>query len=146
MDLDWKNLGLRYWVRISFMTFRLELEKCLNTLLLSDWFYYISEWDLKSTQTNLLELEWFYPILDLDLKNTCTNWLDSDGCYYNQARMLLEKYENLRQWSFKQAVSDAIKFCKLEFLMSDYVWWVKNQMLLVTKLFRSNSNLTRLKS
>ena len=43
-------------------------------------------------------------MLDLDLKNTRTNLLDSDKYCYNQAGMLLEKYENLLQLYFKQLV------------------------------------------
>ena len=42
--------------------------------------------------------------LDSDLKNTCTNLLDSDWFCYNQAGMLLEKYENLFKLSGKQLV------------------------------------------
>ena len=70
----------------------------------SDWFCYILEWDLKSTRTNLLNLYWFYDISGLDLKNNWTNLLDSDWFYYNQAGILLEKYEKLLQWSVQQLV------------------------------------------
>ena len=40
----------------------------------------------------------------LGLENTWTNSLDSDLFYYNQAGMLLEKYESLLEWSIKQLV------------------------------------------
>ena len=53
---------------------------------------------------NLLDLDKYYDILDLDLKNTWTNLLDLDWFYDDQAGMLLEKYENLFQWSVKQSV------------------------------------------
>ena len=41
-------------------------------------------------------------MVELDLKNTWTNLLDSDWFWYNQAGMLLEKYENLLELSAKQ--------------------------------------------
>ena len=42
--------------------------------------------------------------MDLDLKNTRNNSLDSDWFRYNQAGMLLEKYENLLELSVKKLV------------------------------------------
>ena len=42
--------------------------------------------------------------MELDLKNSWTNLLDSDLFYYNDARMLLEKYENLLELFVKQQV------------------------------------------
>ena len=78
-----------------------------NTWQDSDWFYDILELDLKSTQTTSLDLDWFYDILDVYLKNTLTNLLDSYGFCYNQARILLEKFENLLELSVKQLVIQA---------------------------------------
>ena len=43
-------------------------------------------------------------IFDLDMKNTWTNLLGSNLFYYNQAGLLLEKYENLLELSVKQLV------------------------------------------
>ena len=43
-------------------------QKYLNILLDSDWFYYMLELDLKTTQTSLLDLDWLYDTLDLVLK------------------------------------------------------------------------------
>ena len=62
-----------------------------------------STWKI-GAQTTLLDLDWFYDILGLDLKNTWTSVLDSDWFYYNQAGMLLEKYENLLELFVKQLV------------------------------------------
>ena len=42
--------------------------------------------------------------MELELKNSWTNLLDSDLFYYNDARMLLEKYENLLELFVKQQV------------------------------------------
>ena len=41
-------------------------------------------------------------MLDLDSKSYLINLLDSDWFYYNQAGMMLEKYENLLKLSVKQ--------------------------------------------
>ena len=46
--------------------------------------------------------------MDLDLKNTWNNSLDSDWFRYNQAGMLLEKYENLLELSVKQLVMQLV--------------------------------------
>ena len=69
-----------------------------------DWFYDTLKLDLQSTQANLVDLDLFYDILDLNLKNNWTSLLDLNWFYYNQAGMLLEKYENLIQWLVKQLV------------------------------------------
>ena len=98
------------------------------------------EIDLKSTQTALLDLNWFYDILDLDLKNTNTNLLDSDLFYYNQAEILLEKYENFLELSIKQLViqSSLASSISLGQTMCG-VWKTKILILFVAKLgiFRS---------
>ena len=98
------------------------------------------EIDLKSTQTALLDLNWFYDILDLDLKNTNTNLLDSDLFYYNQAEILLEKYENFLELSIKQLViqSSLASSISLSQTMCG-VWKTKILILFVAKLgiFRS---------
>ena len=72
-----------------------------TTLLDSNLFYDILTLRLKSTKTTLLDFDWFYDILGLNLKNTWANLLDSDWFYYNDAGMLLEKYENLLELSVK---------------------------------------------
>ena len=69
-----------------------------TTLLDSDWFYDILELVLKSPHTILLDLAWFY-MLDLDFKITWTNLLDSHWFCCNHAGMLLEKNENLLEFS-----------------------------------------------
>ena len=79
-----------------------------DILVDSDWFCYMLESDLKSTQTNVLDLDWFYEILELNLKNTWTNLMGSYWLHYNQAGMLLKKYENLLQLPVKQLVIQSI--------------------------------------
>ena len=44
----------------------------------------------------------------MDLKKIWNNLLDSDLFYYNQAGMLLEKYENLLQLFVKQLLSSLV--------------------------------------
>ena len=119
----------------------------MNYLTGRDWFYDILELDLKSAATTLLDFGWFYDILDLDLKNTWTNFHGSDSFNYNQAGMLLERRENLLESSVK-AVSNIIKFNKFDFPGSDYVWCLKNKMLImlfVAKLgiFRIQQELSK---
>ena len=63
----------------------------------SDWFYNILELDVGFYNI-------FYDIFDWDLKNTWTNLMDTDWFYYNQAGLLLEKYEKLLELSVKQLV------------------------------------------
>ena len=52
-------------------------------------------------------------ILDLDLKNTWTDLLDADWYYYNQAGILLEKYENLLGLFVKQLVVQSNLACSI---------------------------------
>ena len=82
----------------------LESKNTWTTLLDLDWLYDMLGLDLKGTQTTLLDLNWFYDILDLDLNNIWSNLLNSDLFYYNQAEMLLQKFENSVELSVKQLV------------------------------------------
>ena len=77
----WKISNCLTGLRLVLWYHGLGLKKYLDTSLELDWFYYILEWDLKST--NLLDLDWFYDILDMDLKNSWTNLLRLDSCKYN---------------------------------------------------------------
>ena len=52
-------------------------------------------------------------ILDLDLKNTWTDLLDADWYYYNQAGILLEKYENLLGLFVKQLIVQSNLACSI---------------------------------
>ena len=79
---------------------------CLTELGLILWYtgvrlekYSLSNWIWTGFMTFF-----FFFFLDSDLKNTWTNLLDSDWFCYNQAGMLLEKYENLFKLSGKQLV------------------------------------------
>ena len=119
-------MELSYWTRLILWYIGVRLEKCCD---------YITGFG------------WFYGILDLDLKNTWTNFHGSDSFNYNQAGMLLERCENLLESSVK-AVSNIIKFSKFDFPGSDYVWCLKNKMLImlfVAKLsiFRIQQELSK---
>ena len=107
------------------------------------------ELDLKSTQSTLLDLNWFYDILDLDLKNPWINLLNSDSFYYNQAGMLLEKYERLLILSVKQLVIQSSLARSISQGQTMYgEWETKILILFVTKLgiFRNQQELSKSKS
>ena len=107
------------------------------------------ELDLKSTQSALLDLNWFYDILDLDLKNPWINLLNSDSFYYNQAGMLLEKYESLLILSVKQLLIQSSLARSISQGQTMYgVWETKILILFVTKLgvFRNQQELSKSKS
>ena len=125
----WKINELSYWTQTNFRIY---------------W-----ELDLKSTQSTLLDLNWFYDILDLDLKNPWINLLNSDSFYYNQAGMLLEKYESLLILSVKQLVIQSSLARSLSQGQTMYgVWETKILILFVTKLgiFRNQQELSKSKS
>ena len=125
----WKINELSYWTQTNFRIY---------------W-----ELDLKSTQSTLLDLNWFYDILDLDLKNPWINLLNSDSFYYNQAGMLLEKYESLLILSVKQLVIQSSLARSISQGQTMYgVWETKISILFVTKLgiFRNQQELSKSKS
>ena len=132
----WKIL--RYLTSLGLVSWYigLGLRKYLNTLMESDWFYYIFELDLQSAHTNLLDMDWFYDILDLDLKSTWTILLDAEWDYYNHAEMLFKKYENndLNTIKYSKLDSNTIKYGKLDFHRSDLVCWMKNQIMLIANV------------
>ena len=79
----------------------LNSENTWTTSLDSDWFHDTLNLDLKIAHITSLDSDWFYDILDFHLKNAWTTLLDSDWFCNNQARMPLEKYENLLELSVK---------------------------------------------
>ena len=124
----WKISGYLTALGLISWYIGLGLRKYLNTLIESDWFYYIFELDLQSAHTNLLDMDWFYDILDLDLKSTWTILLDAEWFYYNHAETLFKKYENNDL--------NTIKYSKLDFHRSELLCWMKNQIMLIANVAR----------
>ena len=94
--MDLKNLGLTLWY------IGLGLEKYLNYLTgfgLISWYIRVTREKYSDYLTGF-ELILSYVGLGLNL-------LDSDLFYYNQAGMLLEKYENLLELSVKQLLIES---------------------------------------
>ena len=56
--------------------------------------------------------------------------MELDGFYYNQAEMLLEKSENLLEWSVKQLLIKSSLASSIS-LSQTMFWCVKNQMLIL---------------
>ena len=85
----------------------------------------------------------------MDLKNPWINLLNSDSFYYNQAGMLLEKYERLLILSVKQLVIQSSLARSISQGQTMYgEWETKILILFVTKLgiFRNQQELSKSKS
>ena len=94
MDLDLKNLGLTLWY------IGLGPEKYLMNYLIG---LGLILWYIGASLEKYSDyLNWIWT--DFMIYWTWTKLLESDFFYYNQAEMLLEKYENLLELSDKQLV------------------------------------------
>ena len=96
LDLDLKNFGLTlWWIALGVEKY---LMNYLTELGLILWYIGIR---LEKYSGYLAGFELILWYIRLGLKKY---WMNSDLFYYNQAEMLLEKYENLLELSVKQLI------------------------------------------